>query len=239
MLHTPINESLYLKEWFLKIILLPGLDGTGYLFDPFLDCALNRHETTVLPLVQDRVLSSSEQAKYIANLIGTEPCVLRAESYSGLIAYELVQKYTTSVRHIVFIASFLSKPSIISGMGVYVPTSLVKTKFVPVNVIGMTLFGHWQTKSLTNTFLHAIRGVESRVLKSRLKELSTLSNPTKLISIPCTYIQASKDQFVANQALRDFDHVCQNLNVHVVNGTHFLAQTNPKACWEIVNEVSV
>ena len=234
-----VNLALYRKDRLLKIILLPGLDGTGFLFKPFLAVAPNDHETNVLSLVQDRELSSADQALHVAEQIGVEPCVLIAESYSGLVAYELAQKYSTNVKHIIFVASFLSKPSMISRLGTFMPLSIVKTKLVSTKLIGLILFGRWRTKALTNLFLDAVRAVKDDVLSSRIREISALGHPTNSISIPCTYIQASKDQFVSEKALSDFNRICLDLKVHVVNGTHFLLQTNPKDCWEIVNEASV
>jgi len=223
----------------LDIVLLPGLDGTGLLFKPFLDVIPTGFEARVIPLVQNKALSSREQAEYVMEQIGTRPCVLVAESYSGLIAYELVRNHSTGVKHIIFVASFLSRPSHVSTVGAFFPIDLIKNTMIPKNVVGRTIFGSWRSNALTNLFLQSVRSVDGEILKSRIKEISAINEPADALPVPCSYIQATHDWFVSGKALQNFERLRTDLSVHVVEGTHFLLQTNPAECWRVVHEVTL
>ena len=73
----------------MKILLLPGLDGTGLLFEDLLAQLPTTVDVEVISM--DELCGSSyvEQAKEIATNVGDTKILLVAESYSGRVAYEL------------------------------------------------------------------------------------------------------------------------------------------------------
>ncbi|WP_299945098.1 hypothetical protein [uncultured Microbulbifer sp.] len=102
----------------MKILLLPGLDGTGLLF---------RHLIEALPESLDLELISFfdfpqkiylEQAQRLAELFSDRQLFLVAESYSGRIAYELCSLMSNKIKGVVLIASFISPPSKVSRLAV-------------------------------------------------------------------------------------------------------------------------
>ena len=71
----------------MKLILLPGLDGTGNLFEPFVAHLPEEFPATIISYPTDQKLNY-EQLKnlVIRQLPNDEPFALIAESFSGAIA---------------------------------------------------------------------------------------------------------------------------------------------------------
>ena len=92
-----------------KLVLLPGMDGTGELFEEFLSNFDGDY--IVIPLPQ----SGSQDHVFLANIIKeqlpTEDFVLLAESFAGGIIPELLRQNNPHLKGVIFIASFLSSPN--------------------------------------------------------------------------------------------------------------------------------
>lgn len=134
-------------------------------------------------------------------MIPSEPCVLVAESYSRRIAYEYAVEHQGTVKHVVFVASFLENPSyIVSKM----PEAILRNLFLLNSVALKLVYRYYQTKELSDQFLYAIDNVEPKVLKARIREISRVKAPSQKLLVPSTYIQASHDSLVTASA-RIFD----------------------------------
>ena len=222
----------------MNITLLPGLDGTGHLFS-----FLRRHIPSSIPveqygLLQVKGMSYRDQAEDIlARLNKDKAYILIAESYSGRIAYEMsLMAKNGQIRHIVFAASFLGKPSYLSQLASLLPIALVKKQWIPKVLVSGFLFG-WHQREVTQVFYKALHETDSGVLRYRLEQVSKLKLPNQILSVPCTYIQAKHDNLVSPKAVEDFKVCCPELTVHQVPGKHFILQTQALECWKIIESV--
>jgi len=223
----------------LKLVLLPGLDGTGVLFQPLLSILSSEIKVQVIPLKQEAQLTYSEQAKYVASLIGKEEVVVLAESYSGLVAYELAKLDHVKLSHIVFVASFIGAPSFIAPIAQFLPMNIVKSGFIPRKFVGKFLFGSYASEELVNLFYNSLNKVETNVIKWRLKQVVSIPEVSEKIDIPCTYMQATQDNLVLKSSLEKFRELCSSLVVEEIDGTHFLLQTNPARSAEVLSGIVV
>lgn len=214
--------------------MLPGMDGTGILFDPFLEHAPPGVPIEVVRLPQTADGEYSEHAKYVQGLIGDTQVVLVAESYSGMIAYELVKMGCPGIKHIIFAASFISRPSLLARLGRHVPIELARSNAVPRAIAGRVLFGKGNHQALIEHLYRALNSVDASVLRKRLQQIASIPEPKHRISTPCTYIRPSHDLFISTSALNAFAVLCDSLAVHEVDGTHFILQTNPVRCRQII-----
>ena len=74
----------------MKLILLPGMDGTGILFQPFLDIFPEEIETQIITFPCNEKLSYQELISYVCDKLPKDnDFVILAESFSGPIAYEI------------------------------------------------------------------------------------------------------------------------------------------------------
>ncbi|WP_102798386.1 alpha/beta fold hydrolase [Bowmanella denitrificans] len=223
----------------MKVVLIPGMDGTGRLFEPFIESAPAGLEVITVPLIQDAAAGYIDQAQYVVDTIGDEPLVLVAESYSGMVAYNMLNIGCKNIRHIIFAASFISSPSWMASLARYLPVSVLKSRFVPNSILGKILFGRFSSSKLIAVFYEALDHVSNDVLDHRLKQIATLKYPVTPIEIPCSYIRPKDDKLVSRAALEPFSRLCHKLTVHEVDGTHFVLQTNPKQCWSLIQGADV
>lgn len=74
----------------MKLILLPGLDGTGRLFAPLIKILPSHYSPLVVAYPHDETLSYAALIDYVQGLIPKEEShILVAESFSGPIAINL------------------------------------------------------------------------------------------------------------------------------------------------------
>src|SRR4051812_16660002 len=95
----------------VKLILMPGMDGTGELFAPLLRALGNSIETTVLRYPTDEPLGYSELLPRVrAALPASGPFVLLGESFSGPLAIMIAAEAPAGLRGVILSASFASNP---------------------------------------------------------------------------------------------------------------------------------
>ncbi|MFT5132351.1 MAG: surfactin synthase thioesterase subunit [Gammaproteobacteria bacterium] len=218
----------------MKLVLLSGLDGTGVLFEPFLKYSDGKITTEIIELPPVESATFKDLAMSLAERLKDDELIILAESYSGRLAYELAKNKDLKINQIFFTAIFLSTPSLLSNYASFFPISLVKSRFLPKSIVGKFLFGRYSSKHLLDLFYRAMDRVDFKILKSRLRQISLLEPPRNSIEIPCTYIGALSDNLVSRRVLDTFKQCCNKLDIQEIEGTHFLLQTNPSECWDIV-----
>ncbi len=223
----------------MKVVLIPGMDGTGTLFAPFIQAAPTGIEVISLPLIQNPDAGYEDQAKHAADCIGEEPVVLVAESYSGMVAYSMLHNDHLNIKHVVFAASFISCPSQLALLAKYLPVALLKSSVIPKYLLGKLLFGQFSTPELIALFYKSLNDVGNGILKTRLSQIASLPIPRMPINVPCSYIRPKGDILVSKDVIGHFQRLCQKLDVYEVDGTHFVLQTNPHQCWQVVQSALV
>ena len=137
----------------MKIILLPGLDGTGLLFEPFEAITPAGFSVDVLPLDQMIGQDAASQAERFESVLPDEPFILLAESYSGLVAYELLQRTGyKNLLHVIFVASFLRAPTKLANLATYLPASFIDNQFLLEKVASRLVFGKYRSDELVKLF---------------------------------------------------------------------------------------
>ena len=94
-----------------KLILLPGMDGTGELFGPFLNALRNRFNAQVIRYPTDLALGYQELSTFVRNALPVdEPYVFLAESFSGPIAIAIAAEAPPSSRGSILCCTFARNP---------------------------------------------------------------------------------------------------------------------------------
>ena len=221
----------------MKVLLIPGMDGTGKLFSPLLDELPNGLDTQVVCLNDLITQNPIEQALEIASLIGSEEVIILSESYSGYIAYHLSLLPNLNIKHVIFAASFLENPTWLSRLNKLLPLNLVRSDVIPDIALSSVLFAQRNNKKLVNLFSSSLKLINNSTLRHRLKVIANLVRPSDSLSVPCTYVQASNDYLVSNKSVDVFKELCININVVKANGGHFIVQSNPQYFSKLVQGV--
>lgn len=223
----------------MKIVFLPGMDGTGLLFSELVKNMPQDMDHEVVCLNDIQGVSYRQQSKQIAEKIGPSNVILVAESYSGRIAYELCNILENRISKVIFIASFISCPSRLAKLAAVSPENFLKPHLFPNWLIKRLCFGGRGNRELSESVRRAISRVEPKLLKQRLKNMAELEAPSRYQLKEAVYIRPTNDYLVGREALQVLRKVYSELNIETVEGGHFIAQTAPESCARIILRAAV
>lgn len=218
----------------LHLVLLPGLDGSGKLFQPFLEQVPIACKVTVITYPGDRKIAFDELGDYVSErLPKNTPLILIGESYSGPVSVMLSQRAELDVRGIVFVATFAHFPTtVIKLLSKLLPLSLLFSLPAPAFVIKHYCFGKWATPWLIRLVRESVSGNNPAVMAHRSRSGAAVDVRSQLvkISVPCLYLRGTDDRLVPKRALQDFIEHIPQLEQAEIEGPHCLLQARPGAC---------
>lgn len=92
----------------MKLVLLPGMDGTGRLFAPLLSRLDDRLEPVVIAYPGHEQLDYDQLHEFVrARLPKGEPFILLGESFSGPVAITLAATAPTGLCGLILCATFM------------------------------------------------------------------------------------------------------------------------------------
>lgn len=95
----------------MKLILLPGMDGTGELFADFINALPDILRTKTVRYPTDQRLSYAELASFVQSATpSSEPFVLLAESFSTPLAIQCAALNPPNLRGLIICAGFATSP---------------------------------------------------------------------------------------------------------------------------------
>lgn len=218
----------------MKIILLPGMDGTGLLFKPLFDNLPKSFDIEIVNLNELIGDCFVEQAVSLNQQFTHTPIFIVAESYSGLIAYEYCRLFKEQVIGVIFVASFISSPTFFSQYATLLPVFLMKSNIISnLSLNGIGFDGNGSRQQISSVF-ESISNAGSTKIKKRLANIAELKQATELVKIPAVYIRPTNDLLVSNKAVSHVKNTFSLLKIVEVEGGHFIAQMQPRRCADIV-----
>ncbi len=219
-----------------KVILLPGMDGSGIMFEPLLETLPEKINCETLTLAPGGDQSYSTQARLIAEAIGDDEVVIFAESYSGHLAFLIHKLKPKNIKHIIFAASFLTNPSILTELAPLLPIGILKSGLIPNSFLHLMCFNNSAHPKAIDCLNRSLQTVSIKVLKQRLRNIASLKSTKQKIEIPCTYILPSNDYLVSKKAVNHLMESCRDLKVVNLKGGHFIAQSNVVGCSQVISD---
>jgi pimeloyl-ACP methyl ester carboxylesterase len=220
----------YTRKSDLMVVLLPGMDGTGELFRPFLSSLASTCPVQVIGYPRDTDLTYVQLQQYVLDSLPTgEPITLIAESFSGPIALGLCGFSNLNIRAVVLVCSFASRPlGIIGSMLACLPMTFLFHIKPPKLVVRAFLLGRTAPEELVAATIGAISSVRPGVLAGRLRAALRLS-PSQRAAAPTRVIAifATRDRLLRRAAKRSLEEACPALEEHWVEGPHFALQVAP------------
>lgn len=223
----------------MKLVLLPGLDGTGKLFAPILPL-LDDHDVVVMPLPQTGTQTYVELSQQVRYWLPREDFVLVAESFSGPIAAVIAQEDNTHLKGIVFVASFLSPPApVLSRLAMLLPLRTM-IKLPGANLaIRLLCLGRDATEQEVASFKEAVLLVPAETLKARLRELGRFSLQIVPKPVSACLLQAKGDVLVGGHGASSVRQAFPSVETQSLDGPHFLAQSRPKEAAQHITDFLV
>ena len=141
------------------------------------------------------------------------------------------------LKGIIYVASFLenSRPMLLFFLKYLPIVRLIKIR-LPDLIVRKLFIGTNADKRLIELFRRAIHSVNPDVLAGRLKILSDLKVDENRLDIPCCYIQPSSDWLIPKRCIVTFIRRIPGIKIQSIEGPHFILQSNPQACADIIKE---
>ena len=216
-----------------RYVLLPGLDGTGELFRPFVAAAPSTAELHILSLPQEPLETYEAFSRWAVPRLSEEPCVLVAESFSGPLGV-LLAAQCPSVRALVVCASFCRSP--LPAFLRHTPT-LAWRRSPPVALIRLLLTGG--DYGLAKALQRSIATVPAEVIAARVRATLTVDVSAALgrLRQPLIYLRGNADRVVGRRCGELFRAVQPRTQLFELAAPHLVLQTRPQRAWQHITRL--
>jgi pimeloyl-ACP methyl ester carboxylesterase len=218
------------------LVLLPGLDGTGKLFEAFVQSLDPGQQTQIVRYPVDLAQGYAELETLVRAALPTDrPYVLLGESFSGPIAIRIAADPPPGLVAVVLCVTFARNPYPMLAWAAPFAAA-VPMKSLPAWLRAPLMWGSLSPDAAPAAAERATAGVDASVLQHRIAAVLSVDETAALtrIRIPVLVLQARVDHVVPGAATR---HLLQHLPsaLHVeIDGPHLLLQTKARECAEAI-----
>lgn len=212
-------------------VLLPGLDGTGQLFTPFLKQLPPGLTASFVAYPRDIKLSYEQlKAQAFSALPATDPYVLIAESFSGPIAIEIAAEHPHNLKALVLCASFVSNPA---------PPLLQWIQFfnhpfwfrfrLPDSFVRYAA-AMWDCEAtVIHELIEQSKSVQPEVLADRFSQVMRVNVQAQLqrCLVPLLYLRAKRDLLVQARNWKEIVRLYPQASYAEIDASHFVLQHRP------------
>lgn len=220
----------------MNALLLPGLHGDSRLFEAL--CELIKTECHIIRVSYPNTefLSYEQLAQWATGIIPAhEDFFIITESFSGPIAYLLSLHHPKHLKFIVYGASFVDTPgTFLIKLRELAPYLLKLARLVPQKWLARLLLGKHCSTSIAVQFNKMLRMLPDGILQFRLNLIANLSLPNQIVNGKAIYLRPRFDYLVSERGFHSVAIRYSQVTRHDLNGTHFLFQSNPGDCAEII-----
>ncbi len=211
------------------LVLLPGMDGTGLMFEPFVQ-VLQGFEPRVLRYPPELTAYADCVAFARQQLPVDRPFLLLGESFSGPVAIALAAERPAGLLGLVLCVTFARNPR--PRLAWAAPLlRLLPALRLPLPLLRRVLLGSRATEALSNLVAAMLPQVPTVTLKERLLAVVAVDHTALLgqVLVPILALRASQDRLVP-KAATDWISAHRPTDIVTLEGPHWLLQTRPEAC---------
>ena len=223
----------------MKIVLLPGLDGTGVLFRPFVE----RLPADLTPIIAsyppDQQLGYSDLLPIVMEkLPREEPFVLLGESFSGPLALMAAATVPGGLNAVVLCATFVQNPTLLRFAWLAPIVRPFAFRHYSQFTAVKALLGQYSTPELRSLTKAAIGAVQPEVIAHRVRSVVKVNVEKELVEcpVPVLYLRGARDLVVPKRNLREIQKSLPSIRVAVMDSPHMVLQTQPAACAQAISE---
>jgi pimeloyl-[acyl-carrier protein] methyl ester esterase len=215
----------------VKLVLLPGMDGTGTLFARFIAAVQGGFNILIVSYPRRNPLLYSEMERVVQSAIPrSEPFVLLAESFSTPVAIRLAANAPENLKGLVLCAGFASSP--LKGLRRFAALALGPILFrwePPSVVVRWLLIGRGGDSSLLAAIRAAMSEVKPGVLAARLRSVLNCDEQMNMgrLELPILFIRPTQDRLIPDSAYEEIRASNPAVEMVEVDGPHLILQTNP------------
>ena len=221
----------------LKIILLPGFDGTGRMFQSLLPYLSSNFVPQVVSFPTIGLQSYSTLLRFVKKTLpNNEDFVLLAESFSGPLAVEIGASKPRNLKGLILCSSFLMSPRYIPPVFRALISSLV-FKLPRWNAfLKYFLLGLNSNPDLVTLMKNSLSETDPATLASRLRSIfdSDVTSLMSQISVPVLYLYPTNDRVIpirSSELIKSF-----GVKAISIPGPHCILQREPEKSAILIKE---
>lgn len=215
-----------------RLVMLPGLDGTGKLFASFVQALGGGAEVQIIQYPTDEPLGYEElEALVRAALPQDRPFVMLGESFAGPIALRIAAAPPACMLGVILCGTFARNPFPVPRWAAAL-SFLVPVKKLPRWVRAMLMWGSNDAAGAPAQADRATARVAGRVLRRRIRALLEVDarDCLRRISLPALILHGRSDRIVPRAATRALAAGLPNAELAPIAGPHLLLQATPREC---------
>lgn len=214
----------------LSLVLLPGLDGTGILFEPFLKSLPESIAPRVVAYPLDRPLQYAELLPFVRDALPKhEAFALLGESFSGPLALMAAAEHPEGLVAVILCASFIKNPVPLVPPWARVLSRPFLFRFLPLFAQIKALLGGYSTQALRTLLARALSQERPAVLAARVQAVLAVNVEAELraCAVPILYLAGASDRVVPRKNLREIQRVKPEIRSVTIPAPHLVLQTRP------------
>ena len=235
-LYTPNVSCIPSSFPKINLVLLPGMDGTGLLFEPLVAALDDEFTIQIIDYPIDQALGYDALENFVRErLPQNEPYFILGESFSGPIAMSIAASRPPLLKGVILCATFARNPRPVFGLFQNF-VGAAPVSIMPTRALGVALLGSFATPARLAALASALARVAPAVLHARVREVLAVDVTEKLSAIdtPILYLQAARDRVVPSSAAALIASHVPHMRVEVFDAPHFLFQCQPAQSAQLI-----
>jgi pimeloyl-[acyl-carrier protein] methyl ester esterase len=214
----------------LPLVLLPGLDGTGDLFNAFAAAAPPQFEPLIVRFPP--LGTYAELLAYVrSQLPRDQPFAVLGESFSGPLAMAIAREERDRVTEVILCNSFVAPP--ITPLLRFLPWSLLFLVPPPRWVVRWLFVGIRAPQELVDAVRAAVAKTPRKVLAQRMRSVFGLSRTEPPLDTRVLVLSSTADLLVRP---RNLGHLASAVVTRRIAGPHLLLQAAPREAWAEISD---
>ncbi|WP_045836923.1 alpha/beta fold hydrolase [Hyphomicrobium sp. 99] len=211
-----------------EIVLLPGLDGTGELFDRIVPHLARHFTVTVVRYPPDPTLGYAGYVELVRHKIGSRPVYVLGESFSGPVAVLIAGQLGAQVQGIVLAATFVKNPW---PSWFIRRCARVHPLATPRNLRDAMLMGAYGDPELRSKVETIVQGLSLPVRAARLRAVAGVDVTADFMRLSCPILalHGRSDWLVSKSRMQKVIGEKGRSRMIVFPAAHMLLQTQAAA----------
>jgi pimeloyl-ACP methyl ester carboxylesterase len=212
-----------------SIVFLPGMDGSGSLFQSFVSALGPGVQPTVVSYPPDEGLGYSGLESLVRRALPSEPYAIVAESFSGPLALKLAADRTPGLQALVLSCTFARSPHW-APKWLHGALSRAPLWHAPPVFVRRALLGSRAQPELQLALAQAISRVAPIAWRARLRAVLETDVTDRLphIRVPVLYLRATNDKVVPKSAAGLICELVPHARLVEIDSPHFMLQTRAR-----------
>ncbi len=227
----------------VMLVLLPGMDGTGTLFEPFIRRLPRQLRVKIVRYSEHKHLNYQQLSDCVRGDLPTrEPYVIVAESYSGPVALSLAAAPVGDLRAIVLVSSFASRPlGTLAVLAARLPLSRLLPERAPEWVLRWLLLDQSTPQEVVAAVREAIRRVRPEVLAARIQDALAVdcADLIERCAVRLVCLLSAKDRLLRPCSTEAFRRAAHKAEVVMIPAPHLLLQCAPDAAVAVLTRLGL